>query len=104
MRRECVRDITERRTFTMECTRNLGGREVEGVLEFIFRDRQHPFHSRHGAVFSWRLFEVFKNLANELRVLDRRGPHWASNLSKYVCKRLSWGRRGPDTSQNDRLT
>ena len=58
MGRGCVRDITERRAFTVECTRNPGGREVEGALEFLFRDRQHPFHPRNGAVFSRRLFKV----------------------------------------------
>jgi len=88
----------------MECTRDLGGREVEGALEFFFCDRQHPFHPSHGTVFSWRLFKVFKNLADELWVLDRRGPHRASNLSACVCKRLSRGRRGPVTNQGDRLT
>jgi len=64
----------------MECTRNLGGCKVEGSLEFFSRDGQHPFHPRHGAISFWRLFEVFKYLSDELRVLDWSGPHWASNL------------------------
>jgi len=88
----------------MECTRNPGGREVEGVLEFLLRDRQHPFHPRNGAVFSRRLFKVIQNPADELRVLDRRGPHRTSKLSTHVCKRLGWGERRWGTDRNFRLT
>ena len=65
----------------MECARNFGGREVEGIFELLFRDSQHSFHPRRGAVFSWRFFKVFKNLADELRVLNRRGPHRTSKLT-----------------------
>ena len=88
----------------MECTRDPGRREVEGALEFLFRDRQHPFHPRHGPVFSWRFFKVFKDLADELRILDWRRPHRASKLSAWVHKPLSRGRRGPVINQGDRLT
>jgi len=75
----------------MERTRDLGGCEVEGVFELFFSNRQHPFHPRHGAVFLRRLFYMFKNLADELRVLDGRGPHRASKLRTCVPKRLSQG-------------
>ena len=64
----------------MECTRDLGGREVEGAFKLFFSNRQHPLHPRYSAVFVRRFFKVFKNLSDELWVLDGRRPHRASKL------------------------
>ena len=64
----------------MKRSGNPGWCEVERVLELFLSNRQHPFHPRHGAIFIGRLFQVFENLADELRVLDGRRPHRASEL------------------------
>jgi len=93
-----LRDVTKRRTFAMECTRDLGGCKVEGSFEFLFRDRQHPFHPRHGAISFWRLLEVFEYLSDELRVLDWSGPHRPSKLNTSVSQAIESG-RGRDTEQ-----
>jgi hypothetical protein len=99
-----VRNITERGTFAMECTRDPGRCEVEGVSEFFFRDCQHSFHPRHGAISFRRLFEVLENLADELRVLDGSGPHWTSELHKGVRRWLSLELRDRDPHWGIRLT
>lgn len=64
----------------MERAGDLGGCEVERVFNLFSSDRQHPFHPRHGAIFSGRLFKVFENLSDELRVLYGGGPHGAGKL------------------------
>jgi len=92
-----LRNVTERRTFAMERACDFGGCKVEGIFELVFRDCQHPFHSRHGPIFFWTLFEVVKNLADEPRVLDGSGPHRASKLHRHVRRRLGQGWRGRDT-------